>query len=853
MNPKEWIDKFSLETKGLYYKLFVIFGMFFLAPVFGFLYFAVKHGILYDEQVPLFFLIMLIFFFFGFVMLRKIFDRIGSIANALKKKSPEALAGKDLNGDSHELGDIVRSIRSLENQLRGSMEHLQQKTADIATLKELSELCYITFNDEDLLAVTLDRALKLTEADVGSVMVLDRHHRDTFVIEASIGLGEFGQKGTTIPFDESVAKYAVINKSPLLVEDIETDNRFGRQSRSHYGTKSFICMPLKTMNEVLGVLTVSRRKSDQVFNQDDVDVLTPLLSTAAFTYDNLHLLKKNNIIRDHLRSIGAVASAAKSNIRSTELRQLILLELRRVLATDLIVLLGADQSMPEVLTVTDFNASFTIAVNPGDSYRHDGSVFEKVMRQRLPVFWKEITEVDHPIEKALFLLPTVRSCAITPLEFEGRLQGLLLLYNLSQEEWKKAADVIAIVGDVLVLALEKGRMLESASKRDQELETLRLIGSALSSATFDMERMLGYTMDMIRIVLNVEAGYLLLTENGELTFAAALGFDLERLKTIRLRPGEGIAGYVANRGITVTAPDVNRHPNFTPTVDGVTGFRTRSVLAVPMISQGKVIGVIEVLNKRDGCFNSEDEQLLVSIATSVCISLENARLYSETMALAERERGIRNVFQKFVPRQIVDKIILGAEAEGTVVAEFRTITFLNIDIRGFSAAAKKMGPQKTVAMLNGFFATMGEIVFKRGGIVDKYLGDGFLALFGAPVAGLADADQALSAALEMRQSLGDMNLDYTRQFGTELAVGISVHTGEAVLGNFGFEKKMDYTVIGDPVNFVFKLQSLCRTWPNEVLVSESTLRAAQADYPREEVGAFEIGPEAPQLKIYRLL
>jgi len=116
-----------------------------------------------------------------------------------------------------------------------------------------------------------------------------------------------------------------------------------------------------------------------------------------------------------------------------------------------------------------------------------------------------------------------------------------------------------------------------------------------------------------------------------------------------------------------------------------------------------------------------------------------------------------------------------------------------------------------------------------------------------------DVGSVMVLVLEMRQSLSDVKLDITRKFGTELTMGISVHAGEAVLGNFGFEKKMNYTVIGDPVNFVFKLQSLCRAWPNEVLISENTLRAAQANYLREEVGAFEVESEAPQPKIYRLL
>jgi adenylate cyclase len=234
--------------------------------------------------------------------------------------------------------------------------------------------------------------------------------------------------------------------------------------------------------------------------------------------------------------------------------------------------------------------------------------------------------------------------------------------------------------------------------------------------------------------------------------------------------------------------------------------------------------------------------------------MENNRLYRETLAMAEKEREIRNVFQKFVPKEIVDKITLGVEAGDTrPIEEFRSLTLLNIDIRGFSPISKKIGPRKTVAMLNQYFATMGNIVFKHHGIVDKYLGDGFLALFGAPVSSTSDADNAVAAAMEMQQAINDLNRGFFDRYNVTLVMGIVVHSGEVVVGNIGFEKKMDYTVIGDAVNFVFKLQSVCKAWPNQILISEKTLQATQSPPKTDEIGNFEIEGGTDPLKIYRVL
>jgi len=107
--------------------------------------------------------------------------------------------------------------------------------------------------------ITLERALKLVNADIGSVLILERPHRKAFVVQTCIGLEGIIEKGDRIDFATSISKYAVINKSPLVVEDIEKDSRFGRKSHLHYGTKSFVCMPLKTINDIVGVLTISRK------------------------------------------------------------------------------------------------------------------------------------------------------------------------------------------------------------------------------------------------------------------------------------------------------------------------------------------------------------------------------------------------------------------------------------------------------------------------------------------------------------------------------------------------------------------------------------------------------------------
>ncbi len=852
MNYKAWLSKFSTSPKSLYYKISIIFSLFFIIPVAGFLYFAIKYKILDDKYLSYFFLILLIVFFIGFRLLRKLVDYITSISTSITKTIESDITRKPLLTATDELGNIVQSFKILENELKKQFTHVGKKTEELATLKELSDLCYMTFNSEDLLYITLERALKLVDGDIGSVMMLTRPKRDSFIIEANIGLDDFGKKGNIVPFEDSIAKYAVINKSPLLVEDIEKDKRFGRESRPQYLTKSFICMPLKTSSDVIGALTISRRRSDKIFTQEDVNLLTPLLSNAAFTYDNLQLLKEVEELRKTMMSIRKISMSINSSLKDGELLQTILQEIKEIIPCDIITLLWLDKNIPKQLAVVDFLAFIPTTINRGNLYTFEGTILEKAIKQEQPLFVHDVTELNNSEEKKLFHQSGVKSCLVIPLKVEGRFTGFLLVYNIPENMWERFIDIIETVADHLSQAIEKDRMVESVIKRDRELESLQLIGSALSSSTFNVDRMLNYTIDMIQGIMSVEAGYILLVEEKKLKFATAFNLDMEKLKRINLRKGEGISGYVSNCGMTVMANNAQKHPHFSNALDREIGFNTQSILSVPLISQGRVIGIIELLNKKEGTFISEDKQLLQSIAASVSIALENAKLYDETVAMADKERGIRKLFQKFVPREVVDKIILGVDKERPIIEEFKLLTLLNIDIRDFSPLSKKIGPKKTVDMLNYFFSIMGEIVFKHHGIVDKYLGDGFLAVFGAPVSSAVDAENAIAAALEMQETMDDVNKYCQNKFGEKFFMGLVVHTGEVVVGNIGFEKKMDYTVIGDAVNVVFKLQAFCKEYPNEILISEATLQAAGSSIKDDKLALCEIESTFEKIKIYRI-
>ncbi len=186
--------------------------------------------------------------------------------------------------------------------------------------------------------------------------------------------------------------------------------------------------------------------------------------------------------------------------------------------------------------------------------------------------------------------------------------------------------------------------------------------------------------------------------------------------------------------------------------------------------------------------------------------------------LKERD-NLRTTFGKYMTQTVMDHLLAGKVALGGEILE---VTVLFTDIRSFTSISEKMDPQSLVGLLNEYFTDMVGIVMQEGGVVDKYIGDAIMAVFGAPVPKPDDAVNAVRAAVRMRQALETLNVRLEARGIPRLRTGIGIHTGEVVAGNIGSEKRMEYTVIGDTVNLASRLESNTKELGVNVLISEDT-------------------------------
>lgn len=215
------------------------------------------------------------------------------------------------------------------------------------------------------------------------------------------------------------------------------------------------------------------------------------------------------------------------------------------------------------------------------------------------------------------------------------------------------------------------------------------------------------------------------------------------------------------------------------------------------------------------------------------------------------KRRVRGIFQRFISPQMAREVIeQGIEASRGKRIE---LTILFSDIRGFTTLSEKMTPDQVVSILNEYLEAMTEIIFRHNGTVDKFEGDAIIAFWGAPTRDARHAQNALAAALEMRQELSHLRAKWGSVDPKSFEIGIGLNTGDVFVGLIGSAKRVNYTVIGDNVNLAARLQDLTKEFSWPVLVSEATYGKVKNEYDLEFAESRLVKGKTVPVRIYRVL
>jgi adenylate cyclase len=221
------------------------------------------------------------------------------------------------------------------------------------------------------------------------------------------------------------------------------------------------------------------------------------------------------------------------------------------------------------------------------------------------------------------------------------------------------------------------------------------------------------------------------------------------------------------------------------------------------------------------------------------------------MAQSLREKDlIKRAFTRYVAREVVDEILKDPE-NLVLTGERRDVTVLFCDIRGFTATSEKLTPEEVVTLLNIFYNLMIDTTFKEDGTLDKFLGDGVMAVFGAPIYHQDHSLRAIRTALAMQAGMRELSARRATEGKPPIEVGIGINAGDAVAGTVGTEARMEYTVIGDSVNLASRLESNSKA--GQILISEQTYMKVQAAVDARSLGRIKVKGKEDEIGVYEVV
>jgi len=517
-----------------------------------------------------------------------------------------------------------------------------------------------------------------------------------------------------------------------------------------------------------------------------------------------------------------------------------------------------------------------------------------------------------------------------------------------------------IIGTDEYSDLFRGYNLMTESLR-QEVEILEVTQDLAGELQLDalLERIMKATSRL----LNAERSTLFLHDPKENELWSVFAEGLE-IREIRMPDDQGIAGKVFTTCEAEATDDPYNHPLFNASIDSSTGYKTESILCVPIVNKaGVCIGVTQALNKQGGSFSAKDQARLKAFAAQIAVSIENARLFDDVLnmknynesvlqstsngmitlnkereivtanqaaisildmdekALIDQpvqntfppgrywvmdsiskveesgntditmdadielangksisvnltvvplinsneedigsmliledissEKRVRSTMARYMNKEVADQLL--EEGEDALGGKIQHISVLFSDVRNFTNISERMGARETVSMLNEYFTEMVEVILENDGILDKYIGDAMMALFGAPFEGAQDATNSVIVANQMIIALRELSKKRASKDSYPIDIGIGISTGDVIVGNIGSPKRLEYTAIGDSVNLAARLEGANKYYGTMILMSENTIKELQGDFLMRDIDLMRVKGKDVPVSVYEAL
>ena len=363
------------------------------------------------------------------------------------------------------------------------------------------------------------------------------------------------------------------------------------------------------------------------------------------------------------------------------------------------------------------------------------------------------------------------------------------------------------------------------------------------TSSLDLDEVLNRVMDRVIELMHAARGFVVLVDQRNQMSVRISRGESEEDRSKEFLGSRTVVEQVMVGGLPVLTTDASLDERFKGQ-QSVILHNLRSILAVPLKVRGKQIGVVYVDNSfRAGIFEEPDKEFLQAIADLAAIAIDNALTF-------QHAEFLRRTFERYVNKSVTDWVLADPNRDRVFLPGQRLrVTMLASDIAGFSTLSQELEAEALVDFLNMYFRRMVDIVLDFGGNVDKFQGDGLLVAFGAPEPQEDSAQRAVAAARAMQTEIGQINQERARLGSLPIEVGIGLDTGWVVAGNVGSERRLEYTLIGVPVN---NAAFLSKQRPASVLLSQNTFRAIEGGTAVQERDPIVLKGATKEVPIYAL-
>ena len=394
--------------------------------------------------------------------------------------------------------------------------------------------------------------------------------------------------------------------------------------------------------------------------------------------------------------------------------------------------------------------------------------------------------------------------------------------------------------------LIKGLHTEQEKESDLTFSRLQATLQALSelSQINNIELLCQKILDVTKEVLKPERGMVLLYQNDNLD-------DLKLVASVGTTPATEslnisrtiVDAAVENRS-GILAADVQSDERFAE-AKSVMASGMRSVMCVPLLDKTQVFGIVLLSHSGQiGAFTPTDLDMFTALATGAGMALANAHMAQRLARAAQTRQSLERFLSPVLVEQVINNQVSlkrgGNEQE---------VTVMFADIRGFTSLTERSAARDVVVLLNEYFDRMVEVIFNHDGILDKFIGDAIMALWGPPLSEEDDASKAVQAAITMQKELSQLNNEREKRGQSPIEIGIGLASGVCVAGNIGARRRMEYTVIGDAVNLSSRLSSIAEA--GEVICDEATFKRVGSPNNATELPPTEVKGKQKPVKLYR--